>query len=126
MAPRNPISGAFGAVTFCVDDVCIEGKGIPGPKMSNEIVHCEPHFALHDQSVGVKGVRVRAYNRVRRPLSLKHLIKAACQRSSFEGLKSNVCHGEILSILRSRAAPVPHQARQRNPRRLQFACHWAR
>ena len=71
-----------------MDDVRIQGKSIPGPKMSNDIVHRKLHFALHYQSVGIKGVRVLGSNRARRPLPLKYLAEVAHQRRGLEGLKS--------------------------------------
>ena len=104
-----------------MDDICIESKCLSGPKMSNDIVHREPHFALHYQSVGIKWVGVRGYHRARRPLPLKYLMEVARQRCGLEGLKRNVCQGRALSILRARVPAVPHQAPRPNTTWSRFA-----
>ena len=97
-----------------MDDICIKGKCLSGPKMLIDIAHGEPHVAEHDQSVGVERVRVRRDNRARAPLPLKYFMKAADQRSRLEGLKSHVCDAAFLSILRAwvRIAAVTHRASQ--------------
>ena len=76
-----------------MDDVRIQAKRIPRPKMSGDLAHREPHFTLHDQRLGIKGVRVRALNGVRPPLSLERFFEASRQRLCLKGLKSDVCQG---------------------------------
>ena len=41
-----------------MDDICIKGKCLSGPKMLIDIAHGEAHVAVHDQSVGVEPVTI--------------------------------------------------------------------
>ena len=72
-------------------DVRTQAKRIPRPEMSGDLAHGEPHFTLHDQRLGIKGVRVHALNGVRPSLSLERFSEASRQRLCLEDLKSEVC-----------------------------------